>query len=219
MSESYEPGRQASIEWGPRVNVAELRDIYAPQQVEPFTVPPGGIDNLALHSTDAFMIPDQGEFIVDFAGAFRIARDNPTTNDWMTSEVFVNIINLNLSGQHENLGEIAVSLNSDVVSSGQIFRAPAVGGPKACRIATAAIFDIPQLGVTVFNKEPILLMNPHVTSIPPVNDPNQRALIFRVPLYNRRDPDGKPVAYLNSLRYGADHYITESEARSAFGDA
>lgn len=211
IQEGY--GRQVKIEWGPRVNLAGLRDLYAPRQVEPFTVPPGGIDNLALHSTDMFTIPGRGEFTVDFKGYFRVARANPTTNDWATSEVRVNIVELKLFGQHDDIGEIVVSLNPDIVSSGQIFSTTGPNQAKACRIATGAVFDLRQLGVIVFNKEPILLMNENVTRIPPVDDPSGHALLFKLPLYNRADPYGEPVASLDSLRYGADNYITESEAK------
>ncbi len=205
---------QAGILWGPRVDLAGLKELYAPQKIVPFTATPGGIDNLALHSTDTFTIPGQGEYTIDFKGYFRVARENPTTNDWTTSEVLVNIIDLKLHGQQKDIGEITVSLNPDIVSSGQIFPATAPGGPKACRIATGAVFDLSQLGVSVFNKEPILLMNENVKSIPPVDDPSGHALIFRVPLYNRANPSGKPMAYLTSLRYGADNYLTESEVIS-----
>jgi len=209
-----EQDRQAEIEWGPRINLAELRDLYAPHQVEPFTVPPGGIDNLALHSTDIFTIPGRGEFTVDFAGYFRVARENQTTKDWTTFELLVNIIDLKLYGQSKDMGDIAVSLKPDVLSSGQIFPATGPQAPAKCRIATGVVFDLPQLGLSVFNKEPILLMNEHVTSIPPVDDPNGHALLFMLPLFDRKNPSGKAVAFLTSLRYGADNYITEAEAQS-----
>lgn len=200
--------------WGPRVDLTRLEEKYAPQRVEEFKVPPGGIDNLALHSTDVFAIPGRGEFTVEFEGYFRVARANATTQDWATSEVRVNIIDLKLFGQHEDLGKIVVSLNQDIVSTGQIFPTTGSDQPKACRIATGVIFDLGQLDINVFNKEPILLMNENVTRIPPVDDPSGHALLFKLPLYNSKDPDGEPVAYLTSLRYGADNYITESEAKS-----
>jgi hypothetical protein len=231
MAESFELGSQLreflrgllgekesrhvhEIVWGPRVNLTGLKDIHAPHKVEPFTVPKGGIDNLGLHSTDNFTIPGRGEFTVEFKGYFRVARGNPTTTDWATSEVLVNIIDLRLSGQHKDIGEISVRLNPDIVSTGQIFQAPAAGQPKACRIATAAVFDLQELGVSVFNKEPILLMNESVKSIPPVDDPSGQARIFRLPLFNQADPNGKPVAYLTSLRYGADNYLTEAQVNA-----
>src|SRR5205085_377152 len=102
-------GGQFKVAWGPRVNLAGLEELYAPQHVEPFTVPPGGIDNLGLHSTDIFTIPGRGEFTVDFSGYFRVARAHPRTKDWASSEVRVNIVDLKLLGRHEDMGEIAVS--------------------------------------------------------------------------------------------------------------
>jgi hypothetical protein len=201
-------------EWGPRVNISELRDNYAPQEIKPFTATPGGIDNLVLRSTDTFIIPGQGEFTVDFEGYFQVARDHPTTNEWKTCEVLVNILDMKLSGKHADLGEIGVSLNPDVLSTGQIFAGVNAANGKACRIATAAVFELPKLGISVFNKEPILLMNESIKSIPPVDDPNGHALLFRVPLFDRTNPQGKPVAYLSSLKYAAENYITEDEARS-----
>ncbi len=203
----------SAMAWGPRVKTTGLKQLYAPQKVEPYTVPPGGIDNLGLHSTDMFTIPGQGEFTVDFSGYFQVARSNATSRDWATAEVRVNIIDLRLFGKDEKLGEIAVTLNPAMLASGQIFATTGPREPKACRIATPAVFELKQLGISVFNKEPILLMNEHVTRIPPVDDPSGHALLFRLPLYNVRDPRGEPVAYLTSLRYGADNYISQAEAR------
>lgn len=212
MSGEYgqgDQGQEPRAVWGPRLDASRLKERFAPQEVVPFTVPPGGIDNLGLHSTDMFSIPDQGDFTVDFKGFFRVARSDATTDDWATSEVLVNIIELQLHGHDEALGEVVATLNPDIAATGQIFQAPGPSAPKACRIATPAIFDIPRFGLSVFNKEPILLMNEHVVAIPPVNDPSGHALLFRLPLFDREDPEGQPRAYLTSLRYGADHYIDE----------
>lgn len=201
-------------EWGPRVNLAGLKEHYKGTEVTPYTVTPGGIDNLALHSTDVFTIPGKGEFKVDFRGFFRVARDHPTTKDWTTFDVLVNITDLRLFAQHTELGEVAVSLNPSILSSGQIFHATVPQGAAKCRIATAVVFDMRQLGVRVFNKEPILLMNEAVKSIPPVDDPNGHALLFMLPLFDQKNPSAKAVAYLTSLRYGADNYISEAEVKS-----
>lgn len=57
-------------------------------------------------------------------------------------------------------------------------------------------------------------MNEHITRVPPVDDPSGHALLFRLPLYNLKEPQGEPVAYLTSLRYGADHYLTEGEVKA-----
>lgn len=203
-----------SVKWGPRVALEGLKELYAPQKIESFVVPPGGIDNLGLHSTDIFMVPGRGEYTVDFRGYFRVARSDPTSYDWADAAVRVNITDLRMSGEHEELGKVDVRLNPDVLASGQIFPAGAPNQPAKCRIATGAIFRVERLGVSVFNKEPILLMNEHVTSIPPVNDPSGHALLFHLPLYDVNNPDGEPLAYLTSLRYGADDYLDEKEVRS-----
>lgn len=204
---------KVGIQWGPQVKATGLKDLFAGTKARPYTVPPAGIDNLALHSTDVFTIPGKGEFAVDFAGYFRVARDNPTTKDWTTFSLLVNIIDLKLHGNNRDIGPITVRLNPDILSTGQIFPATVGNGPAKCRIATGVEFDLPQVGVTLFNKEPILLMNEHVTSIPPVNDPSGHALLFMLPLFDRKDPTGKPVAYLTSLRYGADDYITKAQVK------
>jgi hypothetical protein len=218
------------VEWGPRVNLKGLRENFAPQQVRDYTVPPGGIDNLGLHSTDVFEIPGRGRFEVNFDGYFRVARANPSSFEWGVPMIRVNIIDLRLFGQHEQLGEIGVTLNPDILATGQIFPTT-MGRPRkadtrtatetaptpdvaACRIAVGAVFTIPSLNVVVFNKEPILLMNENLTRIPPVDDPNGHALLFRLPLYNVGDPQSEPIAFLTSLRYGADNYLTREEFKT-----
>lgn len=235
------------VEWGPRVDLKGLKDNFAPQQVKDFTVPPGGIDNLGLHSTDVFEIPGRGQFEVDFNGYFRVARANPSSYEWGVPSIRVNIIDLRLFGQHEQLGEIGVTLNPDILASGQIFPvnpnrprmkvvrtatetdARADTGTETgtgtdvtaddpttaeCRIAVGAVFTVPAINASLFNKEPILLMNQNLRRIPPVDDPNGHALLFRLPLFNVEDPHGEPVAFLTSLRYGADHYLTREEVRT-----
>ncbi len=210
-------GGSACRDWGPRVDLAGLADLYAPQEVVPYTVRPGGIDNLGLHSTDVFTIPGRGEFVVDFTGYFRVARSHPTTTSWTTFEVTVNILDLRLQGANPALGPVTVRLNPDILAAGQIFAASGSAQGAACRIATGATFEMQALGVTVFNKEPILLMNSNVRSIPPVDDPNGQAQLFRLPLFDLANPDGPALAYLTSLRYGADHYITEAQAQAIRG--
>jgi len=207
----------AVTEWGPRVNLKGLKDLYAPQTIKPFTATPGGIDNLALSSTDSFLIPGKGEMKVDFKGYFRVARENPTTNDWATADVFVNMIDLFLRGEAPGIGTISVGLNPQFVSAGQVL---AGGGPtqgSECRIAVAAQFEMPGMSV-LLNKEPILLMNNSIKSLPPVEDPNGAAQIYNLPLYDSKNPNGRPVAYLRSLKYTVGNYITETEAK-AFREA
>lgn len=200
--------------WGPKIDINGLPDLYAPQErIREFSPTPGGIDNLSLTSTDVFNIPGRGEFEVQFSGYFRVARQNPTRDDWATSEVFVNMLDIRLKGHADGIGGVSVSINPEVVSAGQVFANR--GGAtvaKACRIAAAVRFEMEDVGVTAFNKEPILLMNEGITSIPPVEDPRGEAHIFLLPLYDVRNPDGRPIAHLSRLRYTVGNYISRDEA-------
>lgn len=198
--------------WGPHIDLNGLDDLYAGTSVDRYTVPAGGIDNLALSSTDVFEIPGRGQFEVDFEGYFRVARAQPASQDWAEASVFVNLADMRLRGTHPDLGDMSVTLNPDVVSAGQTFGPGESRAPAACRIAAAAQFRLDDQDVTVFNKEPVLLMNDAIESIPPVEDPNGAARIYRLPLYSRADPDGRPVAYLRSLRYTVGDYITPERA-------
>lgn len=198
--------------WGHKISTTKLNDLYKPTKIEKFTATRGGIDNLALSSIDNFFIPGRGEFEVKFKGYFRVARSNPTSDKWADAEWFVNMQDLRLEGKSSKLGPMNVRLNTDTVSPGQVFAAGAENAAAKCRIATAVTFEMPEMGVTVFNKEPILLMNDGIKSVPPVEDPNGEAHIYRVPLFNVEDPNGSPIAYLTRLRYTVGNYITQEQA-------
>jgi hypothetical protein len=197
------------------IELAGLQDLYHPQTVRPYTAPPGGIDNLHLSSVDKFLIPGRGEFTVDFRGMMQIARDHPTTRDWASASVFVNLTEMALKGTHPDLGRITVTRNPAVISPGQTFGPGVSSAPAACRIAAGVQFEAPDMGLTLFNREPILLMNDAIDSIPPLEDPNGSAHLYRLPLYDARNPNGKPAAYITSLRYTIGNYVTNAEA-SAF---
>jgi hypothetical protein len=64
----------------------------------------------------------------------------------------------------------------------------------------------------LFNKEPILLMNDAINSIPPLEDPNGHAHIYMLPLYDVAKPDDAPLAYLQQLRYTIGTYISQARA-------
>lgn len=204
-------GGGVRAEWGPRVDHTQLQDLYAPTKIKKHSATPGGIDNLALSSVDTFEIPGQGAFEVKFEGYFKVAREQTKTQSWADYAPAVNMIDIRLRGEAKGLGPIEVNINPDMVSAGQVFASGGATAAAKCRIATAVTFTLPQMNMTLFNKEPILLMNDAIDSVPPVEDPNGKAHIYRVPLYNRADPNGRPVAYLTSLRYTVGNYLTRDQ--------
>jgi hypothetical protein len=211
----------APLNFGPTIDTRNLPDLYAPQEVKEFSLPRGGIDNLSLSATDSFRLADGREFEVDFEGYFRVARAEPKGEDWATSGVEVNMVDMRLSGKSDVLGPMRVRLNPEITSAGQTFPRGGNSESQACRIAVAALFEAPEMGITLYNTEPVLLMNDAIDSIPPVEDPNGHAHIYRLPLYphgpSMKTEDvaqDQPLAYVTSLRYTVGNYITEEEAES-----
>jgi len=208
----------AGIEkWGPTIDVRGLPDLYAPQQIHPYTATPAGIDNLALSSVDVFLLPNGGKYEkheVHFEGYFQVARGAPSTKDWATAEVHVNMTDLVLrsKGAAKGLGSINVRKNPDILSAGQVFASGGKAAAAACRIAASVVFEAPERGLSFFNKEPILLMNGGIKSVPPVEDPNGKAHNYLLPLFDTKHPDGPAVAYLESLHYTVGNYLTKDAA-------
>lgn len=213
---------QVKNTWGPRVDLRELANLYSPQAVKPFTPPPPGIDNLGISSVDTFMVPGVGEFTVEFTGYVRVARSRPTAEDWTNSEVYTNLIEMCMRGEAPGIGPIVVTLNSDVLSTGML-RTPfadmdKVQPEKACRMAVAAQFELPQLGKTLFNKEPIELTIDNVRAIPPAGNPGEGRIYQLLPLFDRADPEGRPAAYLTSLKFAMGNYVTEAHIKNVAHD-
>jgi hypothetical protein len=207
-------GGNGKRDWGRRIDVSALEDLYGPRHVKKYEVAPAGIDNLSLSSTDTFFIPGKGTFTANFEGFFRVARENPKSQRWSEADVYVNMAEMGLRGESE-LGPIHVSLNEEFVSAGQTFgpRQSETAAAK-CRIAAAAEFALPEAGLTLFNKEPILLMNDAIESIPPVEDPKGEAHIYFLPLFDKSNPASAPVAYLTRLQYTVGNYISKDEIDS-----
>ena len=203
------------LAWGPRIDVGTLPNLYAPQTVPPYTPPATGIDNLGITSTDTFVVVGKGELKVDFSGYVRVARSQPTTGIWNTSEVYTNLIEMCMRGQAPEVGPIVVTLNPEFLSTGQLstpFGDEVKDQPaKACRMAVGALFHLPLLNKTLFNKEPILLTIEDVRAIPPAGNPGLGIIHRMLPLFDQDDPEGPPAAYLTALKFAMGTYITEGD--------
>jgi hypothetical protein len=210
--------KRPRIAWGPQIDLNGVDDVFAPQTVNPYTPPRTGIDNLGITSTDAFMIPDIGEFTVDFEGYVRVVRSEPTADNWAEAEVYTNLIEMCMRGEHSEVGPIIVTLNQECLSAGQIRNLingtePPDTAAKACRMAVGAQFEMPELGKILFNKEPIELTIDDVRSIPPAGNPGEGRIYQVLPLFDIEDPDGPPAAYLTSLRFAMGTYKTAAQIK------
>jgi hypothetical protein len=205
---------EPKIKYGPQLPL-DVPDLYEPQTVKPFTPPPAGIDNLGITSVDTFKVPGVGEFTVKFEGYVRVVRSKPTSDDWTASEVYTNLIDMQMKGESPELGPISVTLNSECLSTGMI-RTPfpdeeADQPAKACRMAVGAVFELPRLGLKLYNKEPVLLTIDDVKSIPPAGNPGKGQIYQMLPLYDVENPEAPPVAYLTSLSFQMGTYLPKEQ--------
>lgn len=203
---------KAAIMYGPRVSTDGVPNLYAGTEVTPWTPPDPGIDNLGITSVDTFAVPGLGEFTVAFSGWVRVVRSEPTDRQWANAEVYTNLIEMKMVGKCDELGTITVTLNEECLSAGQIrtpFDPYAGEGPsaKACRMAVGCVFDVPKLGLQLCNKEPVILTIDDVRTIPPAGAPGKGQIYRMMPLYDRKNPEGEPVAYLTSLRFNMGGYL------------
>jgi hypothetical protein len=216
MEEDMSAQSTPTVLYGRPVGTDGVPNLYTGTPVVPWTPPESGIDNLGITSTDTFALPGVGEFKVDFKGWVRVVRSDPTAEDWHNAEVYTNLIEMKMQGECEELGTITVTLNPECLSAGQIrtpFDPYAGEGPsaKACRMAVGCIFDMPKLNMKLFNREPVILTIDDVRSIPPAGAPGKGQVYRMMPLYDVREPEGEPVAYLTSLRFQMGGYLNKEE--------
>jgi hypothetical protein len=206
---------EPSIYFGPRVST-DVPNLYAGTKVTPWTPPDPGIDNLGISSVDTFAVPGVGEYTVAFKGWVRVVRSEPTAGEWAPAEVYTNLIEMKMTGESEELGTITVTLNPKCLSAGQIrtpFDPYAGEGPsaKACRMAVGCVFSVPKMGLTLYNKEPVILTIDDVRQIPPAGAPGKGQIYRMLPLYDMAHPEREPVAYLTSLRFQMGGYLNKEE--------
>jgi hypothetical protein len=210
--------QEGKVSSGVPIDIPSLENLFGPRDVAPFTPPPTGIDNLGITSRDTFLIPSVGEMTVDFSGYVRVARSKPSCEDWSDAEVYTNLIEMRMVGHNDKIGEIIVTLNPEYQSTGQL-RTPyedlkKFRPEKACRMAVGAIFRVPSLGKSFFNKEPIELTIDHVRAIPPAGNPGVGRIYRSLPLYDVENPHGPVAVYLTALDFVMGVYLTEQELES-----
>jgi hypothetical protein len=168
-----------------------------------FTMPQGGTDRLNFVTWDTIEIVGHGEETFELRGHYAIERADPTSASWQDASVDIRMRELDVRGTSERFGRLEASVNEDVgpsggqVQSGTTYALP--DSPKACVMEGFMKFDLPDVGVTVFNKEPIVLQH-MITHIPPIGQGGGTRGRVAVNLYSTADPDGEPVAILRQVK-------------------
>lgn len=184
------------------------------EELQLLTMPEGGTDRLNFLTWDTIEMIGQGEEVIEFHGFYAIQRDNPTSADWREASVDITMKELNVDGVSPTLGRIHASVNPDLVgkkSGGQVLAGTiydAADSPKMCHMDGYMQFDMKDLGLVVFNKEPIELEH-SITHIPPVGQGGGTKERVSVKLYRKDAPDGEPVAILHRVKTHIGSWLTE----------
>jgi len=174
-----------------------------------FTMPHGGVDRLNFRTWDTIAVLRKGkEPVVDtveLRGYYMIERAEPTSANWVDASVDIFMRALSVEGTSEKFGRVKASVNYEIgkesrgqVKPGTIYDSPA-DSPKMCEMLGYMRFELPDVGVTVFNKEPIQLRH-SITHIPPVGQGGGTREGAEVNLYSTDAPDGEPVAILHRVK-------------------
>jgi uncharacterized protein DUF6073 len=170
-----------------------------------FTMPEGGTDRLNFITWDTIAVQGFSEETIEFHGYYAIERENPSSADWQDAYVDIRMRELCVDGVSPQFGKIHASVNDTigVPSGGQVRPGttyPDVAdSPKMCQMYGYMQFDMPELGLTVFNKEAILLEHT-ITHIPPIGQGGGTRPETAINLYRKDDPDGDPVALLKRVK-------------------
>jgi len=182
-------------------------------ELQLFTMPEGGTDRLSFITWDTIEVIGRGEEVIEFHGHYAIERANPTSADWAEASIKITMRELSVDGVSPTFGRIHASVNYDLgktsggqVRPGTVYTAP--DSPKLCQMYGYMQFDLVDLGMTVFNKEPIVLEH-NITHVPPVGQGGGTKERVDVPLYRKDDPDGAPVAILHRVKTHIGAWLSE----------
>lgn len=182
-------------------------------ELQLFTMPEGGTDRLNFITWDTIEVLGKGEEIIEFHGSYTIERENPTSADWAEASVNIHMRELNLEGTSSFVGRVRASVSPDPsrqsggqVRAGTTYTAP--DSPKMCQMYGYVQFELVDLGMTVFNKDAILLEH-NITHIPPVGQGGGTKERVDIPLYRTDDPDSAPVAFLHRVKTHIGSWLTE----------
>lgn len=173
-------------------------------ELQLFTMSEGGVDRLNFITWDTIEIIGQGEEVIEFHGHYAIERATPTSADWHDASIDITMRELSVDGVSTHVGRIHASVNPDLgkVSGGQVRTGTtydAVDSPKLCQMYGYMQFELLDMGMTVFNKEPIVLEH-NITHVPPVGQGGGTKERVDVLLYRKDAPDSSPVAILHKVK-------------------
>jgi hypothetical protein len=164
--------------------------IIPPNYVMPRT---GGIDTLLFTVYDTISIAGIGTDIIELKGTFSVLRQPPSSTDWVSGTMEVEMIDLDLVGHSSILGNVRATLNPGYPTFGFVDIAESGNSTKACSFNAYIQLELLQIGKTVFNKEPVPLRH-EITHIPPIGEGGGTHGEVDIKLYDISNPDNPSLA-------------------------
>lgn len=145
-----------------------------PLRVEERSLPPSGVDNIAITMVETYDVEGIGKDTVELTGRLVAVRGTPllgpdaARQEWDTSTVVARFTELALEGESEIFGSVRVTLDPS-----QAAVAAVRGGD--CRSAVPALIEMPQHDLVLRTTVPVQLRS-QVERVPPIGDETTRSL-------------------------------------------
>ncbi|MEH1017236.1 DUF6073 family protein [Micromonospora sp. CPCC 206060] len=168
--------------------------------------PPGGTDYLNLWTDAVIEIAGDTETI-EADGWFVVNRSFPTPQD--PTKIIVQILQMNLRGRSEHLGEFLFTINPQLPTMGEEM----VFAPDDFSTRFKGYFNVffelqlLEQGKTLINKDPINISG-LFGALPPIGAVGEMAPGDRVGMYDRANPDAEPVMYMLATRKIVGAYVS-----------
>lgn len=168
--------------------------------------PPSGTDYLSLWTDAVVELAGQSETI-EAEGWFVVTRSNPDKD--VPSHIVTQILQMNLRGHSESLGEFLFSLNPQVPTMGQEQTFVPEEFENRFKGHFNVFFQLELLdqGKTLINREPVVISGVF-GALPPIGAIGEMAPGERIAMYDKDNPDGEPVMYMLATRKIVGPYIT-----------
>jgi len=177
-------------------NTAALDDLRL------FTMPQPGIDRLSFVTWDTIDVAGFRTETIRLEGHYVIERLAPTASDWQAASVDIIMRELDVAGESAQFGRLQASVNEDIgrQSRGQVKPGTVYperfDSPKLCVMEGFMRFELPDMGLELFNEDVITLRH-RITHIPPIGNGGGTGEVA-VPLYPVGG--GEPLATLREVQ-------------------
>lgn len=164
--------------------------------IDNYSLPAGPrMDDVFFTVRDTITVPGLGTDTVEMTGSIWVQLDAPTDSEWGTGTIAAHMMSLNVEGTSALFGTVRASLNNAQGQTlGTIAAAAGPTGVAVCAVNAFIKLELPDQGLTLFNKVPVPLMT-DILRVPPIGHQGG-AESLNIELFDVGDPNGPFLATL-----------------------